>query len=98
MSDSHEHYDGAYAAGEMYEPDVGPRPTATIFAYIFVLSAVFFVTLGALYVYFKWEADMEKSRKVWTVESSELKELRAEEDKALTDVSSAMKAVAAENK
>lgn len=98
MSDSHEHHDGAYASGEMYEPDVGGRPTATIFAYIFVLSAAFFVTLGALYVYFKWEAEREFTRKIYTVESEELKELRAEEAEGLNGIDKAMKAVAAEPK
>jgi hypothetical protein len=97
MSD-HEHYDGAYASGTGYEPDVGTRPTAIIFGYIFVLSAAFFVSVGALYVYFKWEAEAELERKVYSAESAELNTLRAEEDKALSGIDQAMKAVAAESR
>ena len=52
-ADQHE---GAYAAGELYEPDMAGNQPLVIFSYVVVLSAAFFLSLGALYVYFKWDA------------------------------------------
>lgn len=86
-------HEGAYAAGELYEPDMGGSQPMIIFAYIVVLSAAFFLSLGGLYMYFKWEAQTEIERKVRVLESPALENLRNEEaaqlqgiDKAMTDV------------
>jgi hypothetical protein len=80
----HEHqHDGAYAAGDLYEPDMGGNVPWVIFSYIVVLSAAFFLSLLALMMYFKWEADAEIERKVRTYESPAIGVLRGQESRAL---------------
>lgn len=87
-------HEGAYAAGELYEPDMGGNQPLIIFTYIAVLSTAFFFSLGGLYMYFKWEAEAEIDRKVRSLENPALQELRAEEDTRLQDIDNAMEAVA----
>ena len=97
MSDSHDH-NADYASGTGYEPDLSDKVSGIIFAWIAVLTVLFFITLGALVPYFKWEAEREMSKKVFTAESAELNELRKEEATGLTGIDKAMTAVAAEGK
>lgn len=87
-------HEGAYAAGELYEPDMGGSQPMIIFTYIAVLSAAFFVSLGGLYMYFKWEAQAELERKVRSIESPALQQLRAEEAERLKGIDAAIDAVA----
>lgn len=82
------------AAGTGYEPDVEGRGLLTLLVYIVVLAAMFFGTLGALFVYFRWETDQEIHRKVNTYESPELKDLRSREDQQLQQLDQAIKATA----
>lgn len=79
----HQH-EGAYAAGELYEPDMGGNVPWVIFTYVVVLSAAFFLSLLALMMYFKWEADAELERKVRSVEGQEIRALREAESRALS--------------
>lgn len=87
-------HEGAYAAGELYEPDMGGNQPIILFTYIAVLTAAFFLSLGGLYMYFKWEAEAELERKVRSLESPALQELRGEEETRLKGIDSAMEAVA----
>lgn len=87
-------HEGAYAAGELYEPDMGGNQPMIIFTYIAVLSAAFFLSLGGLYMYFKWEAEAELERKVRTLDSPALIQLRGEEATRLQGIDGAMDAVA----
>jgi hypothetical protein len=90
-------HEGAYAAGELYEPDMGGNQPMIIFSYIIVLSTAFFLSLGGLYMYFKWEAQTEIERKVRAPESPALQQLRAEEATQLRDIGRAMEQVAREH-
>lgn len=87
-------HEGAYAAGELYEPDMGGNQPLIIFTYIAVLTAAFFIALGGLYMYFKWEAEAELERKVRTLESPALQQLRTEEASRLQGINNAMQSVA----
>lgn len=87
-------HEGAYAAGELYEPDMGGSQPMILFTYIAVLTAAFFLSLGGLYMYFKWEAQTELERKVRSIESPALEQLRTEEAARLQGIESAMDAVA----
>ncbi len=91
-----EQHEGAYAAGELYEPDMGGSQPMIIFTYIAVLSAAFFLSLGGLYMYFKWEAQTELDRKVRSLESPALQQLRSEEHARLEGIDKAMEAVASQ--
>ena len=85
------------AGGEGYEADMTGATPGVVAAYIVVLSAVFFATLGGLYMYFRYEVDQELQRKVYSVESPELKALRAKEEAALKGkIDAAMKKIATE--
>ncbi|MFZ9888000.1 MAG: hypothetical protein ACO3JL_10900 [Myxococcota bacterium] len=89
-------HDGAFAAGEKYEPDMGGSQPVVIFSYIAVLSVAFFITLGGLFMYFKWEAAAELERKVDTLGTPALDQLRQQEQTGLQNIDAAMKAVAQE--
>lgn len=85
-----------------YEEDVSAAGMGTLAAYVVVLSTFFFVSLGGLYMYFKWESARELQRKVANYEDPALKKLRADEaeklkgvDKAINDVAGAIKSNAA---
>ena len=79
-SDPDDHSHAAdFASGTGYEPDLSDRTAGIVLGYIGVLTVMFFVTLFALVPYFKWEAEREHTRKVFTAESAELKQLRADE-------------------
>jgi hypothetical protein len=93
---------GDFAAGKEYEPETVRGPMI-IFGWVVALSAAFFISLGALAMYFKHEAAKELDKKVWSVESEELKALRAKEADALkgkggVSIDEAMKRVAQETK
>lgn len=95
--DEHDHLEPG-AAGDGYEADMTSGVPGVVAAYILVLSAVFFATLGALYMYFRYETDQELQRKIYSVESPELKQLRQEEDAALKGkIDAAMKDLVKEN-
>jgi hypothetical protein len=66
-----------------FEPDIDDEGAGAILIYVVVISALFFASLGGLFIYFRWEADTEISRKVLTVDSDALKELHAREQAQL---------------
>jgi CBS domain containing-hemolysin-like protein len=66
-----------------YEPDVQSSSMVTIGIYFVVLTTLFFGCLGALFMYFRWEADQELERKVATLENKALKDLHANEEAVL---------------
>lgn len=93
---------GDFAAGKVYEPETVRGPMI-IFGWVIALSVLFFISLGALGMYFKHEAAKELDKKVWSVESPELKALRDREATELkgkggVSIDEAMKRVAAETK
>lgn len=94
--DEHHHHEPG-AGGEGYEADMTSGAPGVVGMYIVVLSAVFFATVGGIYMYFRYETDQELQRKVYSVESEELKKLRAEESAALEGkIDQAMKQVVKE--
>ena len=99
MSEHDHHHPQPGAGGEGYEEDMTGSAAGVVFLYIAVLSVGFFATVGALYMYFRYEADAELQRKVYSVESEDLKKLRAEEAAALQGkIDAAMKTVVQESK
>ncbi len=82
------------AADMHYEKDVEGKGLVQLAVYGVVLTAAFFATCAALFVYFRWEADQEIARKIDLFESPELVELRKREAVELGGVDAAMKSVA----
>lgn len=72
------------AGGDDYEEDLTGSTPGVIAAYVAFLALVFFVTVGGLYMYFRWETERELERKIYSVEPSELNELREQEEQVLT--------------
>lgn len=84
MSQHDEHHHMPGAGGEGYESDMADGVPGVVAAYIAVLTVAFFATVGGIYMFFRHEVDLELQRKVYAVESTELKQLRQEESSALS--------------
>lgn len=83
MSHDQSHHLEPGAGGDGYESDMTGGAAGVAGLWIGVLSVAFFATVGAVYMFFRYETDQEVQRKVWRTESAELKDLRAREDAAL---------------
>ena len=81
-----------------YEPDVKSSDMVTVGIYFVVLVTLFYVTVGGLFMYFRYEADQHIDKVVGKAPTAELAERRAEDQKALSTIDDGMKAVAAELK
>lgn len=81
-----------------YEPDVKSSDMVTVGIYFVVLASLFYITVGGLFMYFRYEADQHIERVVGRAATTELTERRAEDQKALGTIDEAMKATAAELK
>lgn len=79
------------------EPDIDNRTNAAISIYSVVLSLLFFVTLGLLVVYFKWEVAREHDRKMNLVETVELNAQTKAEAEALSGQKSVVKGAKAKS-
>lgn len=84
MSQHDEHHHMPGAGGDGYESDMAHGTPGVVAAYMVVLTVAFFATVGAVYMYFRHEVDLELQRKVYSVQSEELNQLRQEEGKALS--------------
>lgn len=102
MSD-HDHASN-YAEGEIYETDMRTMTVNSLFLWAGGLSVIFFASVFALVVYFRWERDFVLEAKIATMESAELKALRKEESawldgkKGKSDIQKAMAAAVKELK
>lgn len=83
MSHHDSHHLPPGAGGEGYESDMAGGAAGIAGLWIGVLSVAFFATVGAVYMFFRYETDQEIQRKVWRTESVELQNLRAQEAAAL---------------
>jgi hypothetical protein len=79
-----------------YEADIASSEMTTVGLYGFVLAAVFFSTLGGLYMYFRHASAAAVDARIGVVESQDLKAKRAADQKALGGIDAAMKTIAGE--
>ncbi len=75
------------------EHDLTPRANLTIWGYFLLFAILMYVTLVALTIYFKAEAEHEHYVKVGSVKSQELIDLREQEKKELVGIEEAMEKV-----
>lgn len=81
-----------------YEADIASSEMTTVGLYGFVLAAIFFSTLGGLYMYFRFASAAAVDARIGVVENQDLKAKRAADQKALGGIDAAMKSIAGEYK
>jgi len=71
---------------ELNARDVNLRETGVIFAYTVILSAVFFGSVFAVYIYFRWELDAMREERSRIPQNATYENIKAEQEKALGKV------------
>jgi hypothetical protein len=74
-------HDHAPSGDKGYEADVGSKELGTVGIYFVVLTSLFFAALVGLFMYFRYEADLELERKVAGVRIDIRESRKADDDK-----------------
>ncbi len=78
-----ENPDASFQESQTNEPELNSNGMTVIGIYVLVLTAVFFVSVGALIPYFKWEADRTLDAKVNTQVNPTFEAMRVKQDEAM---------------
>ncbi len=97
MSIAHAEPDMTDDHGKGYEPDVKSSDMTTVGLYFVVLTVLFFVTVGGLYLYFRYEAAAKIEERIGSAPTVELDKNRAAARTQLGNIDEAMKAVSTES-
>ncbi len=98
MSIAHSAPDMTDDHGKGYEPDVKSSDMTTVGIYFVVLTGLFFMTVGGLYLYFRYEAQQKIDERIGSAPTVEIDKNRAAAKAQLGNIEEAMKAVATESK